>query len=60
MTEVLYVYKGQEVRTEPSRFHTLVDHDYWMNRIGRCPYCHNGSTPVDKSLIVERLERLGR
>jgi len=57
MTDVLYVYKGQDVKTMPSKLHTIEAHEYWMNRIGVCPYCRNGSKPVDKSLIVEGLER---
>lgn len=57
VTEIEYVYKGQPVKVEPSKFHTWVDHNFWIDRIGKCPYCHNGSKPVDKNLIIDRLEK---
>lgn len=47
----VFVYKGQEVKVRRSRFHRIEDHNFWIDRIGKCPYCHSGSKPVHSSLI---------
>lgn len=39
------------VKTQPSKYHTIDAHDYWMQRNHTCPYCKNGSKPVHKSLL---------
>ena len=57
MKEIEYVYKGQPVKTEPSKYHTMVAHNFWIDRIGKCPYCHNGSKAVHKSLITELVDK---
>ena len=45
------------VKTRPSRLHSIEDHNFWINRNGKCPYCHNGSKPVPKAMIVESLKK---
>jgi len=41
-------FEEMKVKTQRSLFHSLVDHNYWIKRNGRCPYCVNGSKPVHK------------
>ena len=36
--------------------HPLYLHNFWIKRNGRCPYCHNGSRPVQKTVIIESLK----
>ena len=39
------------------RLHSIIDHNFWINRIGVCPYCKDGSVPVTKSEIRELLDK---
>lgn len=41
------------------RLHTKSNHEYWMCRNGRCPYCDNGSIPVDKNVIINMVNNGG-
>ncbi len=51
MGDGIVVYKGQPVKTKYSRYHPFVNHNFWIDRIGKCPYCHNGSVPVHSCQI---------
>ena len=37
--------------------HSVEDHNFWINRIGTCPYCLSGSTVVPKCVILEALKK---
>lgn len=37
--------------------HTWEVHDFWVGRNNMCPYCHSGSKPVDKVVILEELSK---
>ena len=39
-----------------SKVHTIEDHNYWIDRQRKCPYCLIGSKPVPKCLVVEAVK----
>jgi len=44
----------ERVRVNRTRdLHPWTNHNYWLVRIGVCPYCLSGSEPVDESEILE-------
>jgi len=34
--------------------HSLENHNFFIKRYGKCPYCDSGSKPVHKSIIAEK------
>jgi len=46
-----------KISNSKSMFHSIEVHNFWIDRNKQCPYCLNGSEPVHKSLIVEKLEK---
>lgn len=45
------------VKTERSMMHSIEDHNYWIKRNKRCPYCQNGSQPVAKAMIIKEVNK---
>jgi len=41
-------FETMKVKTSRSLYHSIVDHNFWIDRHGQCPYCVNGSKPVHK------------
>ena len=45
--------------TKMMKYHTYENHNYHINKYGRCLYCEQGSKYVQKKLL-EEWERLGK
>jgi hypothetical protein len=51
------IYREKMVKANPSRYHTIENHNGLIRRYGRCMHCENGSKPVPKAQIVELLKK---
>ena len=40
-----------------NKLHSIEDHNYWIKRNGKCPYCMSGSKPIEHNLIVDGVNK---
>lgn len=54
-----FIGRINKVKTIKSKYHDVVQCNFWMKRNKKCPYCLNGSEPVEKEVILEMLNNNG-
>ena len=50
-------FKNRKVNIEGPHYHKQEDHDWHMERFGRCIYCVNGSRLASREAFLAWLER---